>query len=481
MKQLVTILLLAIFGYSFGQSLTANISGGGTSCDDGFSTDDLGIYFNGGEGPWHIDIMLDGLLYETLTVVQSPYTLPVAEQGCYTLANLTDNQGTIGEVSGTACVVLLEEVQASFRTECNNGATAGFIGGVVLADHEYQIVVEVTQGDLNSIVMYMTPYIGSFTETASGSGIWFSDAIPEITNIEINITDGSSCNELIISNVNTVCSCPVQIDAFYLTDQAICTEQTTTLTVEYKGEPDSYYNVIVTQPDYTIIDDLQNRTGTSIFTIHQEGEYMVKVENLFYDCEERGPSLNLIVNPLATAVIQTVCNNELPRGGVSLEKDEFQLVAEVTQGDLTSIEITEKTSHGVTFTRDGTSQYWYSRAIDETNTVDVHVTDDNDCNGGIHHIGLTTQCDIVSGGLSSSEETGMTIYPNPTHDKFSIRLTNESKNSELIIFDILGNKVSQQTISASLSEVPVSHLETGIYIIEVTQGHNKFIERIVIK
>ncbi len=99
----------------------------------------------------------------------------------------------------------------------------------------------------------------------------------------------------------------------------------------------------------------------------------------------------------------TVCNSTplSVLGGVSLSTTQYQVVVTVTQGDLVS---TAVTAQGVTFTRDGTTNKWYSGAIDEINSVDVHITDANDCDGGVDIIGLQTQCScpITATSLLSS-------------------------------------------------------------------------------
>ncbi len=75
----------------------------------------------------------------------------------------------------------------------------------------------------------------------------------------------------------------------------------------------------------------------------------------------------------------------------ALANDEFQIRVTVTQGDLASINITELTAHGVNFTDQG-GGVWLSDAVNESNTVDINVTDANDCNGGIDITGLQQQC-----------------------------------------------------------------------------------------
>ncbi len=81
----------------------------------------------------------------------------------------------------------------------------------------------------------------------------------------------------------------------------------------------------------------------------------------------------------------------------ALANDEFQIRVTVTQGDLASINITELTAHGVNFTDQG-GGVWLSDAINEINSVDINVTDANDCNGGVDITGLQQQCSCPATG-----------------------------------------------------------------------------------
>ena len=63
------------------------------------------------------------------------------------------------------------------------------------------------------------------------------------------------------------------------------------------------YNVTLTQPDNTTQPDNNNSTGTSTFTVDQDGIYTVDVTSIADgNCTVSGPSLDLTVNALPTVV-----------------------------------------------------------------------------------------------------------------------------------------------------------------------------------
>ena len=60
---------------------------------------------------------------------------------------------------------------------------------------------------------------------------------------------------------------------------------------------------------------------------------------------------------------------------------------------MSTVLITETSSVGVSFTETTAgSGVWYSGVIDETKTVDINVTDNNNCNGGEDLTGITRTC-----------------------------------------------------------------------------------------
>lgn len=63
---------------------------------------------------------------------------------------------------------------------------------------------------------------------------------------------------------------------------------------------------------------------------------------------------------------------------------------------------------------------------------------------------------------------GLNLYPNPvSNGKVYITSKNDS-NKDIIIFDVLGKKVLQSTISSK--ELNISSLSPGVYIIKINEG-----------
>lgn len=77
----------------------------------------------------------------------------------------------------------------------------------------------------------------------------------------------------------------------------------------------------------------------------------------------------------------------------------------------------------------------------------------------------------------------LNIYPNPVKDKLQIRLNNnfnaETKNIEL--FSLLGDRVLLKTFTKSNTEIDVSSLSSGVYLLKCSIGNLLITKKVIIK
>lgn len=74
------------------------------------------------------------------------------------------------------------------------------------------------------------------------------------------------------------------------------------------------------------------------------------------------------------------------------------------------------------------------------------------------------------------------IYPNPTSDILNIELLNNQTIQSLVIYDLLGNKIVAKNYLQSPSQINISNLASGIFLLELTDTNNqKLIHKIVKK
>jgi hypothetical protein len=84
---------------------------------------------------------------------------------------------------------------------------------------------------------------------------------------------------------------------------------------------------------------------------------------------------------------------------------------------------------------------------------------------------------IIDGLLSADK---LIIYPNPTHATITIELpTQPSKNTTLTISNTNGQQLITQPINKSQTEIDISHLPTGIYIVKVWNDKEVMVQKVI--
>lgn len=95
--------------------------------------------------------------------------------------------------------------------------------------------------------------------------------------------------------------------------------------------------------------------------------------------------------------------------------------------------------------------------------------------GGIDNFKLET--DAL--GVVDNSIIGFNLYPNPTTD--ILNMSANENIDQVAVYDLLGRKVMEQNLNAANSQMDVSVLSAGTYILKVTsgntQGSYKFIKR----
>jgi len=79
----------------------------------------------------------------------------------------------------------------------------------------------------------------------------------------------------------------------------------------------------------------------------------------------------------------------------------------------------------------------------------------------------------------STSIEGLNLYPNPVSNGKVYITSKTDSNKEITIFDVLGKKVLQTTISSR--ELGVSNLSPGIYIIKINEGEATATRKLIVK
>lgn len=79
----------------------------------------------------------------------------------------------------------------------------------------------------------------------------------------------------------------------------------------------------------------------------------------------------------------------------------------------------------------------------------------------------------------SSVIEGLSLYPNPVSNGKVYISSKNDLDKEIIIFDVLGKKTLQTTISSR--ELNVSSLSSGVYIIKINEGEATATRKLIVK
>ncbi|RRO23895.1 T9SS type A sorting domain-containing protein, partial [Flavobacteriaceae bacterium 14752] len=83
------------------------------------------------------------------------------------------------------------------------------------------------------------------------------------------------------------------------------------------------------------------------------------------------------------------------------------------------------------------------------------------------------------------ELSGLSIYPNPANDILNINLgQNSSQIENLTLFDLNGRQVYQKQFEDNQtqeSQIDVSQLSNGVYLLTVKTENNQFDRKIIIE
>ncbi|MBN2166761.1 MAG: RICIN domain-containing protein [Marinilabiliaceae bacterium] len=79
--------------------------------------------------------------------------------------------------------------------------------------------------------------------------------------------------------------------------------------------------------------------------------------------------------------------------------------------------------------------------------------------------------------IKQSEE--LLLYPNPVIDVLNIDIPGEIKNAEVKIFDISGKMILNTLITVEKTEVDLSGLKTGIYMVQINNNNSSVTKKII--
>jgi PKD repeat protein len=248
--------------------------------------------------------------------------------------------------------------------------------------------------------------------------------------------------------------------------ETICTEETSDYTSEGGEDADSYTWTLTPEEAGTISYDGLEATVTwnSEFT----GMAYVSLHGV-NDCGDGDASEELMISVGAPAP------EIIGQGLVCDWSDEFY---EVTENEGSNY--TWEVSGGTITDGQGTYRITVAWAGEGMGTVIVEEETAEDCSGSSELFDVTI--DDCTGLGDGSEESRITIYPNPAKDFLTIRNTTDVVNGEVIIYNYSGQAVvSTREIEQNLIRLDIAALKPGLYIVVINDNAQTVISSRFIK
>ena len=85
----------------------------------------------------------------------------------------------------------------------------------------------------------------------------------------------------------------------------------------------------------------------------------------------------------------------------------------------------------------------------------------------------------ANGKMQETTIEGLNFYPNPVSNGKIFISSKSSLSKEVAIYDVLGKKVLQATVSSK--ELNVSSLSPGVYIIKIKEGDATATRKLIVK
>lgn len=89
---------------------------------------------------------------------------------------------------------------------------------------------------------------------------------------------------------------------------------------------------------------------------------------------------------------------------------------------------------------------------------------------------LLSGVSLAQGGSGLSQESAISIYPNPAVEFIVVQLNDEYANAELELNSMIGNKlpIRPQEVGIGKYKIPVKDLATGYYFLIVKDEDQRF-------
>ena len=123
------------------------------------------------------------------------------------------------------------------------------------------------------------------------------------------------------------------------------------------------------------------------------------------------------------------------------------------------------------------SQNTWMFSHDQVNAMNATL---NGVRSNLKNSNVTVNCTGTVNINNISEKNKIKVYPNPTTGKILIRNLIHTSNNTISIRNIVGKIILTVDSRNSLDSLDISHLEDGVYFIEIATNNALRIEKVIL-
>jgi len=106
-----------------------------------------------------------------------------------------------------------------------------------------------------------------------------------------------------------------------------------------------------------------------------------------------------------------------------------------------------------------------------------------DINGELYIAGSNGTIYKVTDATAGTEKfnvAGITVYPNPANNEVFINIKNQGVPAQIVVFDLGGKRLIQQSINAEKNRIDTSSLQAGMYLLEIKLSGRRVQHKLIV-
>jgi glucose/arabinose dehydrogenase len=86
----------------------------------------------------------------------------------------------------------------------------------------------------------------------------------------------------------------------------------------------------------------------------------------------------------------------------------------------------------------------------------------------------------ATAGTEQFNAAGITMYPNPANNEVFINIKNQGVPAQIVVFDLGGKRLIQQSINADANRIDTSSLQAGMYFLEINLSGRRVQHKLIV-